>query len=428
MTSIFNRWLMLSLYVSTGSILVFAHGFAGAGSLFTAAFMAGSTLALFLSSRRANFTIDLCDLLFGMFICCIAISFAVNEIRSDPKEIALLALSLVAYPSARFFAGSKAIAPSFVLCTAVVAIIGAVLTIPALPEQWSDSYGRPHPVVFGEFGAATLQFTLSLGFLMIALVCMKLTTRQAIAARILVVMLTMVFAASFVRFSFVAIGAALTFALLSSPAHGRRYAATMICLMIVGVIIGNVARIELAARFSSYVPAAVPAQVVALTPIAIRADEGVEGQAKSGENGTNRRASCPIIDLQDSIAIRKQLYLDAFAILPSAGPFGIGMDHFMGKSCIKDSQIHNTILQAAVELGWIAAAILVALLIFAGFSLWRLAHCTAEARFALCALVFVVTLAMAHGRISHDSLVFLFLGYAAGVRVLFVQSGKAPGT
>jgi O-Antigen ligase len=426
MTFILNRWLALALYVSTGPILVFAHGFAGAGSLFTAAFMAGSTLALLLSSRWGNFTIDPCDLLFGMFICCIIVSFMVNGIHSDPKEITLLVLSLVAYPSARSFAGSKAIAPSFVLFTAAVVIVGAALAVVALPEQWSNSYGRPHPVVFGQFGAAPLQFTLSLGFLMIALVCMQLTTVQATAAGVLMFLLTAVFAASFVRFSFVAIGAALLFALLTSPRHDRKFVATMICLMIFGVIIGNIARVELAPRFSSSVSAAAPGQAVPSSLILISADESVGPLSKSGENAPHKQ-TCPIIDLQDSIAIRKQLYSDAFAVLPSAGPFGVGMDHFMSMSCIKDSQIHNTILQAAVELGWITAAVLVALLIFAGLSLWRSARYTADARFALCGLIFVATLAMGHGRVSRDSLLFLFLGYVAGVRALLAHPIRLSG-
>ncbi|KJC42507.1 hypothetical protein UP09_18590 [Bradyrhizobium sp. LTSP885] len=385
--------------------------------------MVGTTLALFLCSRWSKVTIDPCDVLFGLFIGCIVVSFAVNQGRSDHKQIFLLMLSLCAYPSARLFAGSKGIAPSFLFCTAAIAIVGAALTIPALPEQWNDSYGRPHPVVFGEFGAATIQFTLSLGFLAIALVCVQLTRRQATWGAAVVTALTIVFATSFVRFSFVAIGTALAFAWLTSSLRGRNYAATMIGLMIAGVIVGNVARVELPPRFSGHVPTVAPAPALAFIPtiaaVDMRttavADEVVRILVKTNEEN---RKPCPTIDLQDSIAIRKQLYLDAFGILPNAGLFGIGMDHFLGLSCIKDSQVHNTILQVAIELGWTTAILLVALLVRAGRSLWLLSHCSREARFALCGLVFAVTLAMGHGRISQDFLIFLFLGYAAGIKAM----------
>jgi hypothetical protein len=96
---ILNRW-PLALYVSTGTILLFAHGFVAARFLFTVAFIVGSTLALFSSSRSGNFTIDCCDLLFGMFICCVTICYAVNNFFSDSKS-PLFVLSFSTYRSAR---------------------------------------------------------------------------------------------------------------------------------------------------------------------------------------------------------------------------------------------------------------------------------------------------------------------------------------
>src|SRR5207245_8219709 len=113
--SFFNRWLALALYISAGPILVFAHAFADAGSQFTAIFIAGSTLALLLCSRSGDFALDFCDVLFGIFLGCIAISFAINGKSGNSKEIVLLALSLSAYPAARLFAGSKTISSSFLL-------------------------------------------------------------------------------------------------------------------------------------------------------------------------------------------------------------------------------------------------------------------------------------------------------------------------
>ncbi|MCA1452080.1 hypothetical protein I6F35_02475 [Bradyrhizobium sp. BRP22] len=416
MDRVFNRWLVLSIYVSSGSILVFAHGLIGAGPLFTAAFIAGSTLTLFLFSRWSDFTIDLADLLFTMFSCSVVVSFAVNKFGSSPKEVTLLVMSLAAYPAARLFAGSKAIAPSFVLVTGMVVVLGAVLTLAALPTQWSDSYGRPHPVVFGRFGAAPAQFTLTLGFLIIALVCMRLTAIRAAAAGVLVFTLTVVFAASFVRFSFVAIGAALMFAYFTSQSHERRYAAMMMCFLISGIVVGSLARIELAPRFAR--PSGHVTSDGAGSSSGLVSHHAIQISVPSTEPNAKVGQACPETDMQNSIAIRKQLYSDALALLPAAGLFGIGMDRFMSLSCIRDSQVHNSILQVAVELGWVAAAMLIALLVLSVFSLSHLARQSYETRFALCGLIFVALLTMAHGRLSRDSLLFLFLGYTASIRAI----------
>jgi hypothetical protein len=427
MAFVFNRWFVLALYISTSSILVLAHGFAGTGSPFTAAFIAGSTLALFLSSRWADFRPDPCDFLFGILVCSIAISFAVNGMDADRKEMALLLLSLAGYPAARLFSGTKAVAPSFVLFTAVIVAVGVAETIAPIIDQWSESYGKPHPLVFGQFGAATANFTNSLAYLMIALVCMRLTTSLAALASAAVIVPTAVFAASFVRSAFVAIGAALLIAALTSKGRERTHASIMICVLIGGVVLGNVVRLEIAPTFSKYADfRATPSSLIQAEPAPLPQTEPAPlPQASAEQNATNSpqpaesasaHASCPVGSPSNSIAIRKQLYLDAFAIVPRAGLFGIGMDRFMDVSCIKNTEIHNTILQTAVEFGWIAGAALAALMIFAAFSLWPLAAGNSEARFALCGLIFIALLSMGHGRISHDALLFMFLGYAAGLR------------
>ena len=419
MAFVFNRWFVLALYISTSSILVLAHGFAGTGSPFTAAFIAGSTLVLFLLSRWTDFRLDFCDLMFGILVGCIAISFAVNGMDANRNEIALLLLSLAGYPAARLFGGTKVIAPSFVLVTAMIVVVGVAETIAPLIDQWSESYGKPHPLVFGQFGAATANFTNSLAYLMIALVCMRLTTSLAALASAAMIVPTAVFAASFVRSSFAAIGAALLIAALMSKGRDRTHAGIMICVLIGGVVLGNLARLEIAPTFSKYANfPATPSSLIQAEPAPpppANAEPEAANPPQPAESAT-AHASCPVVDLANSIAIRKQLYLDAFAILPNAGLFGIGMDRFMDASCIKNAEIHNTILQTTVEFGWIAGVALTALMIGAFFSLWPLAAGNPEARFALCGLIFVAVLSMGHGRISHDALLFMFLGYAAGLK------------
>ena len=427
MAFVFNRWFALALYISTSSILVMAHGFAGTGSPFTAAFIAGSTLALFLLSRWADFRPDPCDFLFGIFVCSIAISFAINGMGPDRKEMALLLLSLAGYPAARLFGGSKAVAPSFVLLTAVIVVVAVAETIAPLIDQWSESYGKPHPLVFGQFGAATANFTNSLAYLMIALVCMRLTTARAALVSAAVMVPTAVFAAAFVRSEFLAIGVALLIAALTGRGRQRTHASIMICVLIGGVVLGNLARLEIAPTFSKYANRpATPTSWIQVDSAPLPQTGSAPPPPASGEQqpttspqpaeSAPAHTSCPVVDLHNSIAIRKQLYLDALAIVPRAGLFGIGMDRFMDLSCIKNTEIHNTILQTIVELGWIAGAALVALMIFAIVSLWPLAARNSEARFALSGLIFIVLLSMGHGRISHDALLFMFLGYAAGLK------------
>jgi hypothetical protein len=194
----------------------------------------------------------------------------------------------------------------------------------------------------------------------------------------------------------------------------------MLCVLIGGVVLGNLARLEIAPTYSKYANLpSTPSSLIQAEPAPLPKASGEQEAASSPQpaESASANASCPAVDLTNSIAIRKQLYLDAFAIVPKAGLFGIGMDRFMDASCIKNTEIHNTILQATVEFGWIAGAALAALMILAGLSLWPLAVRDPEARFALCGLIFIASLSMGHGRISHDALLFMFLGYAAGLRV-----------
>ena len=66
-------------------------------------------------------------------------------------------------------------------------------------------------------------------------------------------------------------------------------------------------------------------------------------------------------------------------------------------SCIKLTEVHNSILQATVECGWLGGPLLF-------LSLWW--------REAL----FIVFLSLAHGRISRDAVLSAFLGCAIGMK------------
>src|SRR5882757_7501420 len=114
--------------------------------------------------------------------------------------------------ASRGAAGDKTPAQSFLIATASIVAFGCAVTIVPLLEQWKASYGKPHPLIFGEFGEGAVQFTLSLGYLTIALVSIESRLRQKVIICAALFVPAMILAASFVRFTFVAICAVLLLA------------------------------------------------------------------------------------------------------------------------------------------------------------------------------------------------------------------------
>ncbi|MFC7702436.1 hypothetical protein ACFQX9_37920 [Bradyrhizobium sp. GCM10028915] len=415
MAIFFDRWSILALYVSTGPILVLAQGLAGVGSAFTAAFVCGTTLALLLLGRWREFEPNPADILFCLFVGGVAVSTVIHGIDGDRREAVLLLLSLAAYPAGRLFRSGKETPPRFMIIIAAIVLVGTVASINALVDQWQHPFGKPHPLMFGRFGAAPAQFTLSLGFLMIAVGCTRRMTAPMLAAAFLLAIPVAMFAASFVRFTFVAIGFALAGATVFGARSERWPPLTMLCVLVVGLVLGTVARLEIAPRMSPVASSATSA-----TAIEVRFDD-----AESVAAGSGSERSCPPIDIHNSIAIRKQLYSEAFALLPSAGFFGIGMNRFMPLSCVPDVEIHNTILQAFIEFGWVAGVALALLALFAVIAPLSLVRHVLEARLAACGLLFTGLLTIAHGRISRDALLFFFIGYAASFSRRALHLGRS---
>jgi hypothetical protein len=127
--------------------------------------------------------------------------------------------------------------------------------------------------------------------------------------------------------------------------------------------------------------------------------------------------SCRLaINKRNSIAIRQGLARDAIYLTPTVGLIGTGLDSFMRFSCIKGHQVHISIMQAAVEFGWLGGVFFVLLIGATLYRLLPLAKDNSAIRFILCSLVFVVLLSLAHGRVSRDSALFALLGCAVGVR------------
>ncbi|MFH0296888.1 O-antigen ligase family protein [Bradyrhizobium sp. 31Argb] len=421
---------MFAILLSAGPIAVLAHGFAGTGSTITGLLMAAPIAALLLLARWREFRPDICDVLFVLFCCGIALSFAVNGVAA-PKEAALLGLSLAAYPAVRVSSRCGQVPQAFVVVTGAIVAVGAVVTLVALLGQWNDHHGKP--LVFDEYDAAPAQFTTALGLLLLALACTELNWRRTAWISILAAVPLAIFAASMVRYSFIVIVVALLAAMLVAKAGQRKFIAVIVCVTIASVALGAVVRSSTTLRFAKLAEAALGFQVAepgndeSPAPPVSPPASALPAPAASGRVATEAappvpapppsQASCPSIDPDNSIIIRQQLYKDAFALLPEAGLTGLGLDGFPQRSCLKGFQVHNSILQAIIEFGWPAGIFLILLLYHAmGTRMVSLARINREARFVLCSLVFTLMLSMAHGRISRDLALFLFLGYAAKLR------------
>jgi hypothetical protein len=148
-------------------------------------------------------------------------------------------------------------------------------------------------------------------------------------------------------------------------------------------------------------------------------EETVEIKDRATDRTADRAADMPSCGLAlnrgNSIAIRQALAKDALYLIPTAGFIGTGLDSFMDYSCIKAHEVHVSLLQTAVEFGWLGCTFLILLAGVAMYQLVPLARQNGAFRFVLCSLLFAVLLSMAHGRISRDSALFALLGCAVGV-------------
>jgi hypothetical protein len=389
--------IALAVYLATVSVTILAHGLAGAGPIFTAVYVAASTLLLAACGRWREIRLDSADLAFIAFVVCAGLSLAISGF-ADPREVVLLGFSVVAYPAAR---GMVEFLPGRALIAFLGALLiaGSVATAVALATQWSALHGKP--LVFGEFDHAPAQFALLLGVIAITAACSDLSLVPILA---LLAVPAAIFAASQTRLTFLAILLSL-FAMAALAPGARRRAGAIAAVLLACVLAGGIARGHVTARFVQYAADSLsPTPSAAATEVTDAPD--LEPALAQG---------CAPIDPNNSIAIRKQLFADAFALLPAAGLFGIGLDRFAARSCLAGDYPHNSILQAALELGIPAGLALAALIIIVGRSLLAHAGTSGEARLALGMLAFVLLLAMAHGRISHDGIVFVALGYGAAV-------------
>ena len=107
--------------------------------------------------------------------------------------------------------------------------------------------------------------------------------------------------------------------------------------------------------------------------------------------GGTETPSCRLaVNTRNSIAIRQALAKDAIYLIPTAGLVGTGLDSFMRFTCVEAHEVHISVLQAAVEFGWIGGTLWVLLMSVTIYRLAPLAKRCAAARFVLCSLVFAI--------------------------------------
>lgn len=391
-----------ALLVAPNSVLILCYGLSGSSgnSLATGAFLTVATVAAGLLCFRRDIVLWPADYLFLALIFCILLSSALNGWTSNAKEYELLAVSLAAYPACRLISRADIVAgrSAFIWATGIIVVLGSVATAIALWQQWDDQHGKPY--VFG-FDAAGTYFLGSLCFLVIALVTAGgLTWRRTALVSALIFLPTAIFAASLVRFTFLALAGALGLALILSEAKQRKHVVAVGLVIFVAIAAGLLARYDQARLFAVY--------AIERSP---------------GEIGLEKPPSCYLaVNSRNSIAIRKVLVQDALFLIPRSGWIGTGLDSFMKFSCIKLTEVHNSILQAAVEFGWLGGSLLLAMMVVAGGAVFPQARYDDASRFVLCSLALVVLLSLAHGRVSRDGVLFALLGCVVGLK----ETSRAP--
>jgi hypothetical protein len=391
--------VVLAILLAPQSVLLLCFGLTGSSgnSVFTAMLLTTATGAIALLCFRRNLDLMPADYLFVALLLCIASSFLLNGSTSNAREYALLVVSLAAYPACRLISHTDIVSARwpFIWFTGSIALLGTIVTAVALAQQWHDQHGKPY--VFG-YDAGGTYFLGSLCFFIIALVTSgRLTPRRTALISLLIFPPTAVFAASLVRFTFLALAGTLGLAVILSKAGQRKYIVAVGFVVFFAIVAGLAARYDKTGLYADYI-----------------------FEQSYGDYDPDKPPSCYLkLNLRNSIAIRKVLVQDAVFLIPRSGWIGTGIDSFMKFSCIRLTEVHNSILQAAVEFGWLGGSLLLLVIAFAASAIFPLAFRDNAARFVVCSMGFAVLLCLAHGRVSRDGVLFALLGCAVGVSESF---------
>lgn len=394
---------LLAVIVSSGAIIVLLYGAIGitGNPVLTAAIIFVLTVALFFCGHPAEFRPNIIDGLFVGFVICICVATLMNGIPPI-KELQLLVLSLLHYPAARFLAVRQP-QLTFVATAGAIVAAGAIATSIALVEQTGFMIGKP--VVLG-FGHAATLFSISLCFLAISVVSSSMSSGHVIRTCIGLFVPAAIFAASQVRFVFAVLAATFAVAAVISQ---RKVALIVMTTLGVAILTGLTANYRVTALH-------VERDILGRPQLVDKAEVAKDPVSAA-------LASClGSGSYNNSVAIRRALLNDAIMQVPSSGFFGSGLASFRS-ACLGRASPHNSLLQAAIEFGWIGGLVFTALIVLALLRVWPLARENVGARFVLYSLIFTTLLSMAYGGLEVGALLYLFLGLS-GAAVNAHKSGE----
>jgi hypothetical protein len=387
----------LALLVSANAVAVLAHGMFGLGATFTGACYVVPIALLLCVGRWNAVVLTTADYLaLCLFLLC-ALSSAVHP-PADLKQAVLLSVSLAAYAAARGL-DPPGHGKIFKLALATIVGTGCLATAFALAASSDDN----RPLVFGQYSAAPTSFTILLVISIFALACSRIRFHLIAVA---IVAPVVVFAASQVRFALASMVASLVIGAIAAPRLRRRLV-LIAGIVTIFVLAGMGARLHTSTVFLAYA-----ADSFNLPKLAKVLNSNLSASSALSAPTTER---CGQINLNNSIDIRKQLYREAISLVPSAGLAGIGLGRFVDHSCLDGTEVHNSMLQMAVEIGIPAGILLAALMAVVFRSLWPLAESSNDALFALCWVSFAVLLSFAYGHVTNDTLLFVTLGYGSAI-------------
>jgi MFS family permease len=413
-------------------ILIFgAIGSAG-NKYITGVFLWGTLLAVLLLGFRGLPKWNFGDVLFATILVGITASFVFNPWATDIREFLLLLISLFAYVACRSISVEQlpTIRAAIKLTAGCVVFLGTVFTGWALVQQWNNPHG--HPFVFG-FDAGATNFSYCLGFMILAFISDHLTRKQTLILCALLVLPAAVFGASLVRFVFLAIfGTLLIDIFLNRDRQQRAYVAAVAGTVLIAAGLGFAVRDQTSMihfRNVTQIQDEQPNRTLK-KPLPTRSKAfsfPIQLPFVSSVSPDRVAPSCALqINKNDSVAIRKALLGDALYFAPAAGPLGFGLDSFFQYSCVGSFEVHNSLLQAIVEFGWIVGGALIALIGYAGFLNLQLARRDPNVRFFLCSLAYLAALSLIYGRASREMALFAIIGVSIGIIETAKKQTKHP--
>ena len=403
-----------ALAISASPIFVLIYGPLGlhGSGILTASFLCLTVAGVAVFGSVRNFRLSALDIPLLAFIVSAAISFALNPLVANVRELILFAITVSAYFAGRLLTRDHIpiLRQACFWLSGFVVVIGTAVTVPFLVSDWmTGELGRP--VIFGFDSAATV-FSISLGFLVIAFLTSEPNWGSARWLLIIIALIsisTAVLAASMVRFSLLAIlaSSALYFVL---SARERKFAVMLFVVLVASIGAGWVARSASAKLYAAYTLEELAGDSVST---GLRSWYSSEKPSYEAERNLQPNSpSCQSVNTRNSVAIRRQLFSDALYLMPRAGLAGFGLMSFEKLACFKGVSPHNELLQATVEFGWLAGAAFLAMITLTPILLFKPARSDRDMRFLFLLCAFMIMLGMIYGKISGDLSLFMALGLA----------------